>query len=107
MAKTEPFEKYTQEYDEWFIKNKNQYLSELNSIKNLIPKSKKGIEIGVGSGRFASPLGIKYGVDPSIEMTKLSRKRGIQVSMAVAEQLPFNDNTFDSVSYTHLTLPTN
>ena len=61
MAKTEPFEKYTQEYDEWFIKNKNQYLSELNSIKNLIPKNKKGIEIGVGSGRFASPLGIKYG----------------------------------------------
>jgi len=97
MAKIESFEKYSKEYDEWFIKNQNIYLAELNAIKRLIPSDKFGVEIGVGSGRFALPLGIKVGVDPSRKMAELSRERGIQVYKGVAEQLPFNDKIFDLV----------
>ncbi len=97
MARIESFEKHSKEYDEWFIKNQNIYLAELNAVKKLVPSSKFGIEIGVGSGRFALPLGIKVGVEPSKKMAKISRKRGIQIYEAVAEQLPFNDKTFDFV----------
>ncbi len=97
MAKIESFEKYSKEYDEWFIKNQDIYLAELNAIKSLISSDKFGVEIGVGSGRFALPLGIKVGVDPSKKMAEISRKRGIQVYEAVAEQLPFNDKTFDFI----------
>lgn len=97
MARIEPFEKYSKEYDDWFIKNKNIFLAELNAIKSLIPKDKKGVEIGIGSGRFALPLGIKVGVEPSRKMADISRSRGIQVYEAVAEQLPFRDNMFDFV----------
>jgi len=97
MTKIEPFEKYSKEYDDWFIRNQDIYLAELNAIKRLVPSGKFGVEIGVGSGRFALPLGIKVGVDPSKKMAEISRKRGIQVYEAVAEQLPFNDKTFDFI----------
>ena len=99
MAKIEPFEKYNKEYDEWFIKNKNIYLAELNAIKSLVPSSKLGVEIGIGTGRFALPLRIKVGVEPSKKMAKISRKRGIKVYEGVAEQLPFGDKTFDFVLF--------
>jgi ubiquinone/menaquinone biosynthesis C-methylase UbiE len=97
MVRIESFEKYSKEYDRWFIKNRNIYLAELNAIKSLVPSDKFGVEIGVGTGRFALPLKIKVGVEPSRKMAEISRNRGIQVYEGVAEQLPFNDETFDFV----------
>jgi len=95
MPKIESFEKYSKEYDEWFIRNKTIYLAELKVIKSLIPRGKTGVEIGVGTGRFALPLGIKVGVEPSKKMVEIARDRGVQVYKAVAEELPFNSETFD------------
>lgn len=95
MAKIEPFEKYPYQYEDWFERNKFVYESELRAIREQLPESKKGIEIGVGSGRFTVPLGIKIGVDPSKEMRKLAQKRGIDVINGVAESLPFDDSQFD------------
>jgi ubiquinone/menaquinone biosynthesis C-methylase UbiE len=97
MVKIESFEKYSKEYDEWFTKNRDIYQAELNAIKTLIPSEGVGIEIGVGTGRFAIPLGVKIGVEPSRKMAQISRARGIKVYEAVAEKLPFNDKTFDFV----------
>jgi len=97
MANIEPFEKYYKEYDDWFIKNENIYLSELKTIKSLIPKNKRGVEIGVGSGRFALPLGIKVGIEPSKKMGAISVERGIQIYNSVAEYLPFKNNIFDFI----------
>lgn len=97
MAKIEAFEKYTEEYDAWFQENENVYLSEINAVKEFIPSNKKGLEIGVGSGKFAVPLGIKTGIEPSPQMVERSRKLGINVIMAVAENLPFSNEEFDFV----------
>ena len=97
MARIESFEKYSKEYDEWFIKNQNIYSAELNAIMRLFPYDKFGVEIGIGTGKFALPLGIKVGIEPSKKMAEISRNRGIQVYEGVAEQLPFNDETFDVV----------
>lgn len=47
------------------------------------------IEIGVGTGRFASELGITYGLDPSIEMLKIAESRKVECIKGVAETLPF------------------
>jgi ubiquinone/menaquinone biosynthesis C-methylase UbiE len=55
MEKSEVFDKYFKEYDEWYEKNKLAYLSEVAALKKVIPKGKKGLEIGVGTGRFAKP----------------------------------------------------
>lgn len=95
MPKIEPFEKYYDKYEDWFIKNKFAYQSELLAIRELLPEKGRGVEIGVGSGRFAEPLGIKYGIDPSGKMLEIARKRGIEVSLGVAENLPYINESFD------------
>ncbi len=94
---SEPFDTFAQKYDEWFDKNRFIYESELQAIKELLPKIQNGIEVGVGSGRFAMALKIKLGLDPSMEMGKIAQKRGIRVVKGVAESLPFADSQFDLV----------
>jgi len=37
------------------------------------------IEIGVGTGKFAEPLGITYGVEPSENMYKIAQKLNINI----------------------------
>ena len=97
MAKTKPFDVYASQYEDWFERNKFAFKSELRAIKGQLPKSNNGIEIGVGSGRFAVPLGIKIGVDPSSKMREIAQKRGIEVFDGVAESLPFDDSQFKFV----------
>lgn len=92
---TRPFDEYTSQYEDWFERNKFAFESELQAIREQLPRSGMGIEIGVGSGRFAAPLGIKIGVDPSRKMMAVARERGIEVIEGVAEYLPFYDSQFD------------
>lgn len=61
----------------------------------MLPKEGIDVKIGVGSAKFAEPLGIKYGVEPSVKMREIARKRGIDVVEGVAENLPYNDSKFD------------
>ena len=95
MPITEPFEQYSTEYENWFEENRFAYQSELAAIREFIPDHKKGIEIGAGSGRFATPLGIEIGIDPSPKMREIAKSYGLEVYDAVAEALPFSDASFD------------
>jgi SAM-dependent methyltransferase len=97
MPKISPFEKYADQYEEWFDKNRWVYEAELRAVKDMIPPGGHGVEVGVGTGRFAEPLGIKIGVEPSKGMRKIAQKRGIQVLDGVAEEVPFYDCEFDFV----------
>jgi len=92
----EVFDKNWENYEDWFERHKSIYSSELKALKKVIPEG-LGLEIGVGSGRFAQPIGAKIGIDLSINMIKLARGRGIQVIQGAGENLPFKDNTFDFV----------
>ncbi len=95
MPKTMPFEGHPDQYDDWFENNSYAYQSELTAIKEELPQRGEGMEIGVGSGRFAAPLGIRIGLEPATGMWKMARERGINVVAGVAEVLPFCDNCFD------------
>ncbi len=95
MPKVEPFEKHRDRYENWFERHRYAYFSELEAVRRLLPKEGKGAEIGVGTGRFAGPLGIKLGVEPSKAMAEIARKRGIEVIEGVAESLPFPDESLD------------
>src|SRR3990170_7629822 len=90
------FDRNWEDYEDWFEKHKDIYSSELKTLRKVIPEG-LGLEIGVGSGRFAQPLGAKIGVDPSRNMLKLAKKPRIQVILGTGENLPFNDLTFDFV----------
>ena len=65
------------------------------AIRALLPWQGVGLEIGVGTGRFAAPLGVEVGVDPSREMLAYAVKRGISGVQGIAEALPFKDEVFD------------
>ena len=95
MAKTSAFDQNPSAYDDWFNEHNAFYESELNAIASLMPGTGNGIEIGVGTARFAQPLGIKVGTEPSSAMATIARQRGIQVIDAVAENLPLKSETFD------------
>ena len=96
MAKTKPFDTQVDRYEGWFEKNHLAYESQVEAVRSVLPPG-KGVEIGVGTGRFAAPLGIKLGVDPSESMREVARKKGIDVVPGVAEDLPFPDGSLDFV----------
>ena len=60
--KQNPFNIYTNEYENWFKENELIFQSELLAVKQIIPNNKKGIEIGIGSGLFAEKLNIKENI---------------------------------------------
>jgi len=95
MAKIRSFEKYHQDYEKWFEQHPYVYESELKAVEHFIDPSKRVVEIGIGSGRFAEPLGIKEGVEPSYEMRKIAHQRGLDARLGVAEQLPLEDRIYD------------
>ena len=95
MARTEPFDKYLNDYEEWFEEHKYVYQSELEAVKHFIPKNKKSIEIGIGTGKFALPFGIKEGVEPSASMRKYAQRKGLKVYEGTAEELPLADDSYD------------
>ncbi len=98
MPKTEPFEQHADLYDAWFDRHRGIYDAELKAIGRFIEPGKgQGLEVGIGSGKFALPLGIRTGVEPAAEMLKKAAAAGIRVFRGVAEALPFADQSFDFV----------
>lgn len=95
MPRVAPFEAHAERYEAWFKKHGAAYLSELLALRPFVPWEGRGIEIGVGSGRFAAPLGIQVGVDPSPAMLAHAAARGIDVVEGIAENLPFTAACFD------------
>jgi SAM-dependent methyltransferase len=95
MAKIGVYEEHAGEYDGWFAENRFAYESELRAVGMSLPRPGTGVEIGVGTGRFAGRLGIRIGVEPSKSMRTIARDRGIVVVGGSAEALPFRDGRFD------------
>jgi SAM-dependent methyltransferase len=91
------FEKYAQKYDDWFERHEMVYRAELAAIEVFLNRAGLGLEIGVGTGRFAGPLGIKVGVEPARVMAERTKNRGIKVVRGYAEALPIATASFDFV----------
>lgn len=90
------FEQNVQEYDQWFDEHQVWFESELKALKKAMPgnKDKYGLEIGIGTGRFAEALSIDCGIEPSKKMAKMAETRGIPTRIGKAENMPFKNNTF-------------
>jgi ubiquinone/menaquinone biosynthesis C-methylase UbiE len=95
VAMKSSFNENATDYDIWFDNNNDLYQAELNALRFFIPENKNGIEIGVGTGRFAVPLGIRIGIEPAPQMAELARQRGVEVVEGIAEALPCADSSFD------------
>jgi len=97
MAKIAAFEQYWLEYEKWFNEHRFVFLSEIEAIKKLLPPAGRKVEIGVGSGLFASALNIEEGCDPSLRMRQKAQERGIKAIDCVAENLPYENQSFEVV----------
>lgn len=92
------FERYAEDYDLWFEEHPAEYRSELGRVRALSPPiAPFSLEVGAGSGRFAAPLGIGLGVEPSVALCRMARWRGIEVVRAIGEAIPFRDASIPSV----------
>lgn len=97
MPRTKPFDQHSDEYEQWFVENPYVHLSEIAAVRHFISSPGMSMEIGVGSGQFALPLEIPFGIDPSEKMLTLAHQKRIRVVKAVAEHLPLKNNIFDNV----------
>jgi hypothetical protein len=94
------FDTIAASYDQWYELPVGQavFYAEAICLRQLGGSfTGRWLEIGVGTGRFASSLGILEGIDPSFEMLKIAAARGIQTSAGRAESLPFSDKSFDGI----------
>ena len=88
----DPFETETETYEAWFERFDAAYRSEIRALRALSIATDRAISIGVGTGRFAKPLAVPRGLDPSPAMLDRARERGIEVVRGVGEALPFRDD---------------
>ena len=92
-----PFEENSARYETWFERHENVYRAELRAVKQIMPAAQKSLEVGVGTGRFAQPLGIRFGLEPSKKVCKMSKDKGIISVTGTGEMLPFVVAQFDLV----------
>ena len=93
------FDSLALEYDAWFD-NEGSFIFfiEVQAFRELLPTSlKPWLEIGVGSGRFAQALGIETGVDPSIKLVEMARRRDVNAFLGRGEQELFDGESFGTV----------
>jgi len=98
-GKVSPFDNLASEYDAWFDQEGSLiFFIEVQAFKALLPSlPKPWLEIGVGSGRFAQALGIETGVDPSLKLLQIARRRGVKSFIGRGEQELFDEESFGTV----------
>lgn len=89
------FESLATDYDRWFDDHAEVYLAQQRLLGREVPSSGLGLEVGVGSGRFAAQLGISCGIDPSLPLAEMAKSRGVEVAIGVGEHLPYQSGSFD------------
>lgn len=89
------FDNNAQDYDNWFENHPLVFQNELEALRKAIPQQGNGIEIGVGTGRFAEALKISAGAEPAHAMAQMAIARGLLVINTKAESLPLHSQSFD------------
>ena len=90
-----PFLEGVEEYDRWFEEHREIYNFEVEMVRRWLPKGRV-LEVGVGTGQFAVPLGIEEGVEPARPMGERARQRGVKVWEMRGEEMEF-EGEFDGI----------
>lgn len=86
MPRSEPFEAGT---------TGGSSSTRLTTAPNSRHSSGPGLEVGVGTGRFAAPLGVEIGLDPA--GSAQAQTRGVEAVRGYAERLSFTHGEFRTV----------
>lgn len=96
----EVFDRLARRYDDWYDGRLGRVIFEIEAgCMERMSSDVKGaeLEVGVGTGRFAQRLSFSIGLDPSIEVLRIARKRDVEVVRGAGEKLPFEDEMFGGV----------
>ena len=99
------FDKYAEKYDAWFLENKNVLYSEVKLVAHTLKNAEHILSIGCGSGLFEMILekefgiSIKEGIEPSVDMAEIARKRGLSVEIGTAENAYIESGKYDTILY--------
>lgn len=99
------FDEYADQYDTWFLKNKNVLDSEVALLAHFLDDPGRVISVGCGSGLFEKLLkqdydiDIKEGVEPADGMREIAIKRGMDVRPGTAEEVDLGTEEFDTVIF--------
>ena len=97
MRTVRVFEELYERYDKWYEEHPVLAANELEAVRAVLatagPRRDPCLEVGVGSGWFASHLGCVGGVDPSLKMLAIARRRGLEAVAGRGEALPFASST--------------
>ena len=91
------FDESAGDYDRWFYEHGSVYEAQVRMLRGAVPRTGLGLDVGTGSGRFAVPLGIGYGIDPSRNLLRIAKSRGTEVVVGEGEHLPYRAGSFDYV----------
>jgi ubiquinone/menaquinone biosynthesis C-methylase UbiE len=91
------FEDHAGDYDQWFDDHGDIYAAQVSMLRNAMPDYGRGLEVGIGSGRFALPFDIQFGIDPSGKLLHMAKNHGIDVVVGEGEHLPYRSGSFDYV----------
>lgn len=99
------FDEYASAYDAWFLDNRNVLYSEANLVASTLKDAGRILSVGCGSGLFEKILRDEYGItitdgiEPSIGMAEIARKRGMNVTIATAEDADFGNGVYDTILF--------
>lgn len=99
------FDEYASLYDAWFLENRNVLLSEARLVALTLRDAGRILSVGCGSGLFEKILRedfgieIKDGIEPSTGMAEIARRRGLEVTLATAEEADFGHHKYDTILF--------
>lgn len=99
------FDEHASLYDAWFMENSNVLLSEVRLVAKTLAGAKNILSVGCGSGLFekilAEDFGIMIhdGIEPAQGMADIARRRGMNVTVATAEDADFGDGRYDAILF--------
>ena len=98
MSTASIFDNYSGRYDSWFDRNRVIAEAEARLVEMMVDK-RPILEVGVGTGFFASRVRAEAGLDPSLGMLSIARRRlrGSLLVLGVGEKLPFRSSIFGAV----------
>ena len=93
------FDENYERYDKWYKENHLIALNEAKALKRSMREytPQPCLEVGVGTGWFASRIDCTLGLDPSINMLQKARSRGIEAIQGVGERLPIRTGSLGSL----------
>jgi len=99
------FDQYAGKYDAWFMENENLLRSEIALVARVMKNCGRALSVGCGSGLFEYFLKKDYGItvgegiEPSGSMAEIAKKRGMQVTLATAEEGDMGSETYDTILF--------